>query len=48
MVDVQQPEFVMVGIKERCIAIIGGSAMMKLSKESEITFLQHGCDLLLP
>ena len=42
----QQPDFVIVRIGERCIAIKGGSARMKLSKEREITYLQHGCGLL--
>ena len=46
VVDVQQPDFIIVRIGERCIAIKGGSARMKISKERTITYLQHGCDLL--
>ena len=42
----QQPDFVIVRIGELCIAIRGGSARMKLSKEMEITYLHHGCVLL--
>ena len=46
VVDVQQPDFVIVRIGKRCIAIKGGSTRMKLNKKRAITYLQHGCDLL--
>ena len=46
VVDVQQPDFIIVRIDDRTIAIKGGSARMKVSKARSITYLQHGCDLL--
>ena len=46
VVDVQQPDFIIVRIGQRCIAIKGGRATLKISKERSITYLQHGCDLL--
>ena len=46
VVDVQQPDFIIVRIDDRTIAIKGGSASMKENKERTITYLQHGCDLL--
>ena len=42
----QQPDFIIVRIDNRSIAIKGGSARMKLNRERKITYLQHGCDLL--
>ena len=46
VVDVEQPDFIVVKIDDRCIAIKGGSARMKLNSKRKITYLQHGCELL--
>ena len=46
VVDVQQPDFIIVRIDDRTIAIKGGSARMKVSTARSITYLQHGIDLL--
>ena len=46
VVDVQQPDFIIVRIDDRTIAIKGGSARMKVNKERSVTYLQHGCELL--
>ena len=46
VVDVQQPDFIIVKVDDRCIAIKGGSATLKLNSKRKITYLQHGCQLL--
>ena len=46
VVDMEQPDFIVVKIDDRCIAIKGGSARMKLISKRKITYLQHGCELL--
>ena len=46
VVDVEQPDFSIVRIYNRSIAIKGDSARYEVNKKRRITYLQHGCDLL--